>query len=98
VLRSPSNGVFVSERNICDHLEEGDLIGIVNDREVRAPFKGVLRGLLHTGLQVTEGFKIGDLDPRDDPEYCRFASDKAFAIAGGVLEAILTRYPYVQKN
>jgi xanthine dehydrogenase accessory factor len=98
VLRSPSKGVFVSERNICDHLEEGDLIGIVNDREVKAPFKGVLRGLLHTGLQVTEGFKIGDLDPRDDPAYCRFVSDKAFAIAGGVLEAILTRYPYVQKN
>ena len=74
------------------------MIGIVNDREVKAPFKGVLRGLLHTGLQVTEGFKIGDLDPRDDPAYCRFVSDKAFAIAGGVLEAILTRYPYVQKN
>jgi xanthine dehydrogenase accessory factor len=98
VLRSPSNGIFKSDRNICDHLEEGDLVGIVNNLEVRAPFKGVLRGLLHTGLQVTEGFKIGDIDPRDDPIYCRFVSDKALAIGGGVLEAVLSRYPYEQKT
>jgi xanthine dehydrogenase accessory factor len=97
VLRSPTNGTFISDRSICDHLEEGDLIGVVKDREVRAPFKGVLRGLLHTGLQVSEGFKIGDLDPRDDPAYCRFVSDKALAIAGGVLEAMLSRYPYIHK-
>jgi xanthine dehydrogenase accessory factor len=72
-------------------LNPGDLIGEVNGEEIRATFKGVLRGLLHSGLNVTEGFKIGDLDPRNDPALCRLVSDKALAIAGGVLEAILSR-------
>jgi xanthine dehydrogenase accessory factor len=90
VLRSPGEGVFRSEREICERLDPGDLIGEVNGLEIRAAFKGVLRGLLHSGIHVSEGFKIGDLDPRDDPAYCRFVSDKSLAIAGGVLEAILS--------
>jgi xanthine dehydrogenase accessory factor len=33
--------------------------------------------------------KIGDVDPRGVVEYCYRISDKALAIGGGVLEAIL---------
>jgi xanthine dehydrogenase accessory factor len=40
---------------------------------------------------VTKGLKIGDVDPRDDPSACYLVSDKAHAIGGGVLEAILSR-------
>jgi xanthine dehydrogenase accessory factor len=35
--------------------------------------------------------KIGDIDPRRDPSLCYLISDKALAVAGGVLEAILSR-------
>jgi xanthine dehydrogenase accessory factor len=56
-----------------------------------APFKGVLRGLLHPGIRVWKGQKIGDVDPRDDPRYCTLVSDKSLAIGGRVLEAILSR-------
>ena len=98
VLRSPSDGVLYSEREICERLEAGDLIGVVNGQEIRAPINGILRGLLHSGLYVTKGYKIGDLDPRNDPAYCRFVSDKALAIAGGVLEAILSRDSVQQKT
>jgi len=35
------------------------------------------------------GQKIGDIDPRARPEHCDTISDKARAVAGGVLEAIL---------
>jgi xanthine dehydrogenase accessory factor len=89
VLRSPVDGLFQSHAEICDHLDVGDLIAEVNGHQILAPFKGVLRGLLHSGLHVNKGLKIGDLDPRDDPSYCTFVSDKSLAIAGGVLEAIL---------
>jgi xanthine dehydrogenase accessory factor len=91
VLRSPSDGIFNSDREICDRIKPGELIGEVSGQEIRARFRGVLRGLLHDGLYVTEGFKVGDIDPRDDTEYCRHVSDKALAVGGGVLEAILTR-------
>jgi xanthine dehydrogenase accessory factor len=40
---------------------------------------------------VTRGLKIGDIDPRNDPAACYLVSDKALAIGGGVLEAVLTR-------
>jgi xanthine dehydrogenase accessory factor len=98
VLRSPVEGLFQSHAEICDHLDAGDLIAEVNGHQILAPFKGVLRGLLHSGLHVNRGFKIGDLDPRDDPIYCTLVSDKSLAIAGGVLEAILTSRNYVRKH
>jgi xanthine dehydrogenase accessory factor len=34
--------------------------------------------------------KSGDVDPRGKREYCDLVSDKALAIGGGVLEAILS--------
>jgi xanthine dehydrogenase accessory factor len=40
---------------------------------------------------VTAGLKIGDVDPRNDPQMCYLVSDKALSIGGGVLEAILSR-------
>ena len=90
VLRSPTDGIFLSEREICERLNPGDKIAEVDGQAITAPFKGVLRGLLHPGLYVKQGFKVGDIDPRDDPSYCRYVSDKSLAIGGGVLEAILS--------
>jgi xanthine dehydrogenase accessory factor len=61
----------------------------VGGEVIKAPFTGLLRGLLPEGMTVSQGLKIGDLDPRDDPEICRLVSDKSLAVGGGVLEAIL---------
>lgn len=62
-----------------------------SDMKIISPFAGVLRGLIHDGLHVPKGLKIGDVDVRDDPSLCFLVSDKALAIGGGVLEAILSR-------
>lgn len=59
--------------------------------KITSPFKGVLRGIIHPGLLVTTGLKVGDVDPRDDPALCNLVSDKALAIGGGVLEALLSK-------
>jgi xanthine dehydrogenase accessory factor len=63
----------------------------VAGQPVLANFAGVLRGLVHSGLPVIQGMKVGDVDPRGDPAACSLVSDKALAVGGGVLEAILTR-------
>ena len=55
-----------------------------------SPFDGVLRGLLHDGVVVATGYKIGDVDPRGVRENCFTISDKSLAVGGAVLEAILT--------
>lgn len=90
VLRAPADGELIGYAQIGDHLEEGQEIAVISDRyPVTSPFKGVLRGLIHPSLHVTAGLKIGDVDARDDREACFLISDKALAVGGGVLEAIL---------
>ena len=97
VLRAPVDGQVICHAEIGTHVEEGRLIAEVispapeKRYPVNALLKGVLRGLIYPGLQVSSGLKIGDIDPRDDPEACYLVSDKALAIGGGVLEAILSR-------
>jgi xanthine dehydrogenase accessory factor len=91
VLRSPADGEFIAHAEIGQQLEAGQVIAEVAGQAVIAPFTGILRGLLHSGLTVARGLKIGDVDPRDDPRLCQFVSDKALSVGGGVLEAILSR-------
>jgi xanthine dehydrogenase accessory factor len=91
VLRAPAEGILHTTCEIGDRMEPGQRIADVAGQIVSAPFHGVLRGLLHPGLQVSAGMKIGDVDPRNDPRLCRQVSDKALAVGGGVLEAILSR-------
>ncbi len=58
---------------------------------VLAPLDGRLRGLIRGGSEVAVGFKVADVDPRGDAVDAATISDKARAIAGGVLEALLMR-------
>jgi len=97
VLRAPADGELLAHAEICDHLEAGQLVAEVGGQPIHAPFKGVLRGLLRSGVQVNRGLKIGDVDPRDEARYCTLVSDKSLAIAGGVMEAILSR-PELRKH
>jgi xanthine dehydrogenase accessory factor len=90
VLRAPADGYVLPYFAIGDRINAGQIIAEVAGRPVTAPFDGVLRGLVHPDLEVREGMKIGDLDPRNDPTYIHRISDKALAIGGGVLEAVLS--------
>jgi xanthine dehydrogenase accessory factor len=89
VLRIPREGRFEALRVIGDVVEIGESIGQVNGDPVRAQISGLIRGLLRDGIEVQHGMKAGDIDPRGQREYCYSISDKARAIGGGVLEAIL---------
>ena len=91
VLRAPADGLLTNHVKITDRVREGDLLAEAGGEALLAPFDGVIRGLLHDGLQVRKGMKIGDLDPRNDPAFCTLVSDKSLSIGGGVLEAILSR-------
>ena len=69
------DGLFLRRPiSVCD--VEGDVITII--------YKVVGKG-----TERLKGMKAGDVDPRGDASYCQFVSDKALAIGGGVLEAIL---------
>jgi xanthine dehydrogenase accessory factor len=91
VLRAPADGELIIHTEIGQQVEPGQVIAEVAGQAVTAPFQGILRGLLHPGLQVTRGLKVGDIDPGNDSRLCQFVSDKALSVGGGVLEAILSR-------
>lgn len=88
VLRAPCDGVFENMRTIGDVVNEGDAIFKVCENTVTAPFRGVLRGLIANGTQVTRGFKTADIDPRLDSD-CYTISDKARCLGGAALEGYL---------
>jgi xanthine dehydrogenase accessory factor len=89
ILRSPAAGVVATCAAIGDRVEKGQIVATVGDVPVVARTSGVLRGLLRPGAEVPAKLKIGDVDPRAEPAHCFLISEKALAIAGGVLEAIL---------
>lgn len=92
VLRAPAEGPFKSNLHIGNAVRAGDIIGTVDKIKVTAEISGVLRGLIKPGTMVIQGLKIGDIDPRNDREYCNTISDKARAVGGGVLEAVLRKF------
>jgi len=92
VLRAPLDGCFAGTAKIGDKVVAGQQVGAVEAEAVNAQIGGVVRGLLHSGVSVRRGAKIGDIDPRGVREYCFTVSDKANAVAGGVLEAVLSKY------
>ena len=89
VMRAPADGVFEPCVEIGATVRAGDLCARVAGEPMRATIDGVVRGLLQAGVRVTAGMKSGDVDPRCHPEYIESSSDKALAVGGGVLEAIL---------
>lgn len=92
VLRATGNGIVTARARIGEHMEEGHVVALIGDQhEVISPLSGLLRGMIRDGVHVTRGLKIGDIDPRNDPSTCYLVSDKALAIGGAVLEAILSR-------
>lgn len=89
VLRAPADGIFRATAEIGDHVEVGQAVGFVGEQPMCCTIRGMLRGLIADGTPVYKGLKSGDVDPRDDRSYCDTVSDKALAIGGGVLEALL---------
>jgi len=92
VLRAPKVGWFSTDKQIGDYIQIGEVVATVDNIPIRAQIKGIIRGLLRDRTHVSEGMKVGDVDPRGIKDYCYLISDKSRAIAGGVLEAILERF------
>lgn len=91
VLRAPADGVFTQKLEIGARVRAGDVAGFVGEAPMVCTIDGILRGILPDGTPVTRGMKAGDVDPRCAPDHCNCASDKALAVGGGVLEAILQK-------
>jgi len=86
---SPVSGVTKVVKDIGERVDEGDVILEIGNKKVKAPIGGIVRGMIMKGIYVDKNVKMGDIEPRERVDFCYGISDKARAIGGGVLEAIL---------
>lgn len=90
VIYSEAHGIIKNVKDIGDFVEKNEIVALVGDVQIRSPLTGILRGLIRDGYRVPKGFKIGDVDPREDEQQnCYTISDKARNIGGAALEAVL---------
>lgn len=95
VLRAAIEGTVSWSCAIGDVVSSGTELGVISSADqihpITAPFTGVVRGAIADGFHVWTGLKIADIDPRCEPSACWEISDKALAIGGGVVEAVMAR-------
>ncbi|HVN96276.1 MAG TPA: selenium-dependent molybdenum cofactor biosynthesis protein YqeB [Syntrophorhabdaceae bacterium] len=89
VLRSPHSGIIIhAGKNIGSPVAKGEVVLYVDDTPVLASISGILRGLVDE-IKVQANEKVGDIEPGADSSYYQTISDKARAIGGGALEALM---------
>lgn len=96
VIYSPMGGIVSNKKEIGHIVKKGEVIATITNNEenmemeVKATIDGVLRGIIRDKSKIKERLKIADIDPRmDEVKNSYTISDKARAIGGSVLEAIL---------
>jgi len=85
VIHVPASGTVIHKKQIGDIVQSSEVLFTVGGTEARAPFTGLLRGLIREGLTVSRGMKAADIDPRTDVDW-RTISDKARCLGGAALE------------
>jgi len=93
VLRAPCAGIFKSQKDIGDQVAKGEQIAQVSGVPILSKIDGIIRGMLRDNTPVTNGMKVGDVDPRGDIRLCPTISDKARSLGGAAIEAILSQLP-----
>ena len=92
VLHSPSDGQFLTDKDIGDTVTAGEVVASVADKSLKAEIGGIVRALLRNKTVVGRGTKLGEIDPSGDKEACYTIRPRVRTIAGGVLEAIMMRF------
>ncbi len=88
IIRATADGEFQPSTHISDMVEKDQVVAFSGGEPIKAQMSGIIRGMLQPGVKVIKGMKCGDIDSRCEIDHCFTISDKARAIAGGVLEAV----------
>ena len=92
VIWASEAGVFTSNGEIGDSVVAGEVVGWVGNRPLKAPLNGMLRGLIRSGVEVSKGSKLIEVDPLNDKVICNIITDKMRRIGEGVLQAIMLKF------
>jgi xanthine dehydrogenase accessory factor len=87
-LYAPVDGIFYTTHQIGDQVEAGQGVARINSTPLFAPIAGILRGLTHDGVPVTQKTKVVEVDPRMGRAQISGIGERPARIAEGVLQAI----------
>lgn len=85
---APRAGLLLTTFAIGDRVIAGQTIATLAGTPILAPLTGTLRGLTHSGVNVAQGMKIIEVDPREPDASVRGIGERPRKIAAGVLRAI----------
>ena len=97
VIHAPAEGTLRVIHDIGSSVTRGEVIARIIPADgsvvdVSASINGIIRGMLPDGFIVCRGLKMADIDPRlTELNNCFTISDKARALGGAVLTALLSR-------
>lgn len=89
VIYAPSAGLFIANRMAGETVKENENIGNVDTHNLKSPQSGVVAGVEKNGKYVEKGQPIFKIVAEYKHEKYIQIPWKAWAIAGGVLEAVL---------
>jgi len=85
---APATGLLRTTASIAQEVRAGEVVATIGELELRAPLGGILRGLTHDGVEVCEGAKVVEVDPRRDASKVLGIGERPRRIGEGVLAAI----------
>jgi xanthine dehydrogenase accessory factor len=85
---APVAGTFHTNLEIGATVHAGDLLGHIENHELRAQVAGVIRGITKDGVVVKQGTKVVEVDPRGQEGLLTGVTERPRKIAEGVLAAI----------
>jgi xanthine dehydrogenase accessory factor len=88
---APVAGRFETTAEIGDCVAEGDVVAAIEAVPLSAPTAGIIRGLTRSGVPVTLGTKVLEVDPRGNPAAAFGLGERPYRIARGVLAALSHR-------
>ena len=70
-------------------VKKGETVAVVDNEPVICPENGVIGGILAEGAPVTRDRRCAEILKPEEAVYGKVVSEKALAVGGGVLEALL---------
>jgi len=80
-----ATGVFRTRRSIGEHVTAGEPVAALAGHAIAAPLFGVIRGLVHDGVEVARGAKLLEVDPRDEPALVHGIGERPARIAEAIV-------------
>lgn len=82
------SGIFHTTRCIAEFVRAHEVVGHLDQNEIRAPLSGRLKGLVHDRAHVASGTKLVEIYPRADGEGIFGIGRRPLVIANSVLSAL----------